>query len=316
MAKPSGELMVGARRKGHWEIVDLSNLNITIVGLGLMGGSLALSLRGKVATLTGIDSDPHTRHLALRDGVVDTVVSQLDEGISSSNLVILAVPVRHIVATLDELPNLRPEGCMVLDLGSTKKTIGQAMGRLPKQFSAIGGHPMCGREKSGLSAASPTLFRGQTFILCRNHRTTRLVEESVLGLVRAIGSEPLFMPAGAHDHLVATSSHLPYIVASVLMRRAWSEAKVDARLWSVSASGLHDTTRLAGSEPQMMLEILLTNREEVLRQVEAFGEELQEIADLLHSSDEETLYDALQAAQRQRIEYLQHKANSWNTEDE
>lgn len=295
--------------RGYWSTVDLANLNIAIVGLGLMGGSLALSLRGSVGRLTGIDIDPQTRDLALDGGIVDAVAPSMDEGISSSDMVVLAVPVRRIVTMLQELPQLRPGGCMVLDLGSTKNAVGQAMERLPERFSAIGGHPMCGREKSGLGVASATLYQGQTFILCRNRRTTPLVEENALALVRAIGSSPLFMLATNHDQLVATSSHLPYLVASVLMRRAWSVAEQDGRLWSVSASGLYDTTRLAGSEPQMMLEILLANRQEILRQVVAYGKELEGIADMLRNGDEETLYETLKAAQKRRNEYLRQKGH-------
>jgi len=285
--------------------MELAKAKITIVGLGLMGGSLALALQGKVESLTGVDSDRQTRELALRRGIVERATASLEAGIAANDLVILAVPVRSIIATLQDLPSVAEDGCMLLDLGSTKRLINQAMEHLPRRFAAIGGHPMCGREKSGLKVATETLYRDQTFILCRNRRTTSGVEEIVLQLIRAIGSEPLFMPADVHDRLVAASSHLPYLVATLLMRRTWSAAQEDARLWSVSASGLMDTTRLAGSGPQMMLEILLTNRVEILRQLEAYGDELREVADLLRSDDEEALLENLMAARQQRENYLE-----------
>jgi prephenate dehydrogenase len=115
------------------------------------------------------------------------------------------------------------------------------------------------------------------------------------------------MTADRHDRLVAASSHLPYVVASLLMRQAWETAQQDDRLWQVSASGLRDTTRLAGSNPEMMLEILLANRQAVLRQLETYREDLNWLAELLRGGDEETLRHNLKDAHRQRTEYFQNK---------
>ncbi|UCG23316.1 MAG: prephenate dehydrogenase/arogenate dehydrogenase family protein [Chloroflexota bacterium] len=289
------------------EDVQLSDLHIAIVGLGLMGGSLAMALRGSAGKLTGVDRDPESCRLAKATGVVDDARLSISEGIASADLVILAVPVRSIVTLLNGLPVVRPGGCMVLDLGSTKSEITQAMESLPDQFSTIGGHPMCGREHSGFGAARADLYRDQTFVLCRNRRTTASIENTALNLVRSIGSEPLVMTAERHDRLVAVSSHLPYVLASLLMGRAWEAARLDDRLWQVSASGLRDTTRLAGSEPEMMLEILLANKQAVLEHLEAYGRDLSGFSELLRNGDEAALRDTLQGGQRQRGEYYQRK---------
>lgn len=285
----------------------LKSLSVAIVGLGLMGGSLAMALRGVAGALVGFDKDAGNRELALKLGVVDAVAARLEEGTAGADLVILAVPVESIVAILRELPSLRPDGCMVLDLGSTKREIGKTMDGLPSQFSAIGGHPMCGRERSGITAATNDLFRGQTFVLCRTARTTRAVEETAHELVTAIGASPLFLAPGEHDELVAASSHLPYVVSSVLMGQAWAQAARDERLWQVSASGLRDTTRLAGSNPQMMLEIMLTNRTPLLAQIEAYSRELAAVADALRSFDRETLMGLLELSAQRREAYMRTK---------
>ncbi len=294
--------------------MDLSTLNVALVGLGLMGGSLAMAVRGAVGNLIGVDRDPNTRSVAMSRGVVDSVAPRLDEVIATVDLVVLAVPVRSIVSLIHALPEMRPDGCMVLDIGSTKGDIEQAMQLLPSQFSAIGGHPMCGRESSGIQAATADLYQDQTFILCRNRRTTLDIERIAVDLVREIGAQTLFMPADAHDQLVAASSHLPYIVASILMRQAWNMANEDDRLWLVSASGLRDTTRLAGSDAQMMLEILLTNRPHILRQIEAYGQELLNLAERLRYGDEEALRNILDAANQQRSEYLKVRFDIDNSE--
>jgi prephenate dehydrogenase len=286
---------------------ELASLKIAIVGLGLMGGSLAMALRGAAGKLIGLDRNGRTLKRALELSIVDEIAEPIEVGIRQADLVVLAIPVQGIVSLLEALPDLRPDGCMVLDLGSTKGEIGLAMEALPEQFEALGGHPMCGREHSGLDAAVVDLFQGETFILCRNARTTPAVEAAALQLVAQIGSEPLFMPASVHDQLVATSSHLPYVVASLLMGRAWAQAGQDRRLWQVSASGLRDTTRLASSNPEMMLEIMLTNRLPLLAQIEAYGQELTDMADALRRQDEPALRTMLETIARQRDAYLREK---------
>ena len=151
---------------------------ICVVGLGLMGGSLALALRlaGRLAIpqrpfhLTIVDNNPKTLNAALR--LADVATDDLAAGVQQADLVVLATPVRTIVNVLNQLPKLRPDGCLVLDLGSSKADICRAMDSLPDAFQAIGGHPMCGREVAGFGAATPDLFRQQTFILCPTQRTT------------------------------------------------------------------------------------------------------------------------------------------------
>jgi prephenate dehydrogenase len=194
-----------------------------------------------------------------------------------------------------------------MDIGSTKRAVERAMEDLPIQFAAIGGHPMCGRESSGLTAASADLFAGQTFILCRNRRTTLVIEEVAMMLVANIGARPHLMPADEHDALVATTSHLPYVVSATLMSRAWHRAAEDQRLWDVSASGLRDTTRLAGSNPEMMVEIMLTNQRALSAEIEAYAQELAAMAEALRTRNRQVLQGKLAEARDYRRDYLRAK---------
>jgi prephenate dehydrogenase len=147
---------------------------ITIVGLGLMGGSLALALRlaqrmphePGALHLTVVERDAATRQAAA--WLADELTADFAAGVRNADLVVLATPVRSIIGLLGELAAVRPEGCMVLDLGSTKADICRAMAELPEGFQAIGGHPMCGKETAGFGSATPDLYRGKTFILCRH----------------------------------------------------------------------------------------------------------------------------------------------------
>ena len=281
---------------------------LCIVGLGLMGGSLAKALKGKVGQLLGVDRHAATRQLALADGVVDIATGSLASGIKTADLVILATPVHTILRILAELPQIRPDGCLVMDLGSTKEEICAAMSALPDSFAAIGGHPMCGKETAGYHAADADLFRGQTFILSRNGRTTHQIEEISLSLVDHIEAKPMFLPANEHDQLVAVASHLPYLISAALMHRAADMD--DERIWPVSASGFRDTTRLAGSDPRMMLEILLTNRAAVLSQLAQYKTDLEEMIRLLDDKNETALASWLEAAQQEYIAYRRQKTDS------
>lgn len=284
---------------------------ICVVGLGLIGGSLALALRLAQRTavppfplhLTIVDTNPNTRAAAER--LADAVTDDLATGVTEAELVILATPVRAILHSLEMLPGIRPSGLMILDLGSSKADICAVMDKLPPQFQAVGGHPMAGKEVAGFGAATPDLFQGQTFILCQTQRTTPAIEAAALDVVGLVRANPLFLPPDVHDEMVAAISHLPYVAAATLMRTAADMA--DERVWPVSASGFRDTSRLSGTNPQMMLDILLTNRTAVLTQIAAFQERLTAVTNLLQTANETALAHWLIETQREYLTYKQYK---------
>ena len=272
---------------------------VCIVGLGLMGGSLALALRPFLSHLIIVDTNDATRKVAQK--FTDEVTGDLTDGVREAELVILATPVRTILHLLAQLPVARPDGCMIMDLGSTKAEICRTMEALPESFQAIGGHPMCGKETAGFAAASADLYRGQTFVLCRNGRTTPKIEAVAHEIIEIIGANPLRLSSQIHDEMVATTSHLPYLVSAALMNTA--AAQNNEQLWQVSASGFHDTTRLAGSAPQMLLDILLTNETAILNQIEAYQSKLNEIKHLLLNGSEQNIADWLKATSQHHADY-------------
>jgi prephenate dehydrogenase len=272
---------------------------VCIVGLGLMGGSLALALRPFLTHIAIVDTNPETR--AEAKGLADLVTGDLTEGVRNAELVILAAPVRTILHLLAQLPAARPDGCLVMDLGSTKAEICQAMDALPPSFQAIGGHPMCGKETAGFANADPNLFSGETFVLCENGRTTPHMKAVANEIIEHIGAMPLLLPPQTHDNMVAATSHLPYLVSAALMQTA--AAQNNEQLWQVSASGFRDTTRLAGSDPQMLLDILLTNGTAVLNQIEMYQNQLSEIKRLLSDVDEQELAHWLEKVNKSHNKY-------------
>jgi prephenate dehydrogenase len=266
---------------------SLSSTRIAILGLGLIGGSLALALRGKCAALLGIDPDPQTLELARQRQVVDAASNDPAELLPAADLVILAAPVRAILALLADLPAWHPGSPVVIDIGSTKSAIVAAMQALPERFDPLGGHPMCGKEKPGLQHAEAAIFQGAPFALTPLPRTSPSASALALELLQAIGARPLLIDHETHDQWVASTSHLPYLVSNALAFVTPLEAA------PLVGSGFRSTTRLAPSSLPMMLDILATNRQHLLTALHNLQSHLSALETLLQSSDEPALHAAL-----------------------
>jgi len=256
---------------------------IAILGLGLMGGSLALALRGRCTGLIGIDPDPQAVDLALARGVVDQASVSPHKLLSQADLVILAAPVGAILSLLRALPDLHTGMAVVLDLGSTKSDILNAMKALPPRFDPLGGHPMCGKEKASLAFAEDGLYRDAPFVLTPLERTTPHARSLAEQLVQAVGARSLWIDAETHDRWVAATSHLPYLLANTLAAITPLEAG------PLVGPGFRSTTRLAPASLTMMVDILTTNRENILESVQRFRQTLHTIELSLKAGDMETL---------------------------
>ena len=286
---------------GEDGFITLSKARVSIIGLGLMGASLALDLRGHCAEIIGVSRSPETLEYALAHRMVDRVTDF--EQALDCDLLVLAAPIRTIIQQLHEMSALDAAAqisktTVVVDMGSTKTEIVQAMQNLPKRFDPIGGHPMCGKEVAGIQYAEAGLYRKQTFVLSKLERTSPGALALVQEMIETIGARPLMLTPEKQDELVAVISHLPYLVASALVRTAI--AKDDPQLWDVAASGFRDTSRLAASDLTMMLNILLTNRESVLDALKNYRVELDALTALVEAGDEEMLKAALVPGQQKR----------------
>jgi prephenate dehydrogenase len=267
-----------------------------------MGGSLAWTLKDRQACqqVTGVARRLETVKLAVEWGVVDHATTDLDSAIREADIVVLATPVRTIIEMLPRVGRLAKPGCMVLDLGSTKTQIIHAMEKLPERVQPVGGHPMCGKESSGLEVAETDLYQNRVFVLTPLERTSAEALNLAQDLVRALGSRPLLLDAQRHDRLAAASSHLPYLLSCGLMAAAEELAQEDSVLWELTASGFRDTSRLSASDVDVMLDILITNREAVLEAVGTYSTQLQHLIALLEAHDERALARALGTARDRR----------------
>ena len=287
------------------EEADFSQQRVAILGLGLMGGSLALGLHGKASEVRGADPDPRARELALEMGIVDVAAGDAGEILDGADLVVLAAPVRANLALVQALPLLMPQGeAVVLDLGSTKAAICQAYADLPERFDPLGGHPMGGKERGGLQNADATIFHGATFALVALTRTSRRARALGETLARRLGSRPLWMEAETHDRWAAATSHLPYLLSNALALATPVEAK------ALVGPGFRSTSRLAGGFTPMMLDVLLTNRENLLEAAERFRIELEALEMALRLGDEAAILAGLERSAQRHAQLVQANTGS------
>ncbi len=282
---------------------SLLETRLAVIGLGLMGGSLAAALSGRCANVIGCDLDPQAVQTALTRGWIHAGTQDPIVAVSQADMVVLASPVRTILSLLDDLAPHFPPGCVILDLGSTKTQITAKMEALPASLQPIGGHPMCGKEFSGIQAADPLLYRGQTFILTPLARTSHQALTLASELVDALGAQTLILTPQENDHLAALASHLPFLLSAGLVETVRQAAQQDSRLWRVTASGYRDTSRLAASSVTMMTDILLTNRDAVIQALSEFSENLNNLTELIKSAQEDELRDLLSAIHDSRKDW-------------
>jgi prephenate dehydrogenase len=282
--------------------MELSEARVAIVGLGLMGGSLAaaLSTRSACREVIGIARRQSSLNTALTLRFVQRGVTDLRAGLADADLVVLCTPVGDIldkVATIG--PWLKP-GAVLLDVGSTKSAICAAMATLPEGVQPVGGHPMCGKESSGLTMAEPDLYQDRVFVLCPLERTSAGARALVEDLVRAVGARPTYLEPDRHDRLVAAISHLPFMLAVTLVQAAARLGDDDPLLWSLAAGGYRDTSRVAAGSVPMMMDILATNRKPILEALHQAQSDLASLTAYLEANDTVRLRQTLESAAERR----------------
>jgi prephenate dehydrogenase len=274
----------------------LAECRTGIIGLGLMGGSIALALKDACRSINGYDVDRNVLAQALEREIIQRPIDLRGDEI---DLLILAAPVSAILDWLERVPAVFPGEFHLLDLGSTKAQIVARMQALPDRISPLGGHPMCGKESSGLSAADGELYRGCLFALTPLERTQPSTLNVAHELVAWLQARSLLLDPHEHDRAAAAISHLPYLIAATLVAAV---VKLDDdTAWALAASGFRDTSRLAASDVTMLLDILQSNRAEVLNALESAQWSLQETSALIASADWETLRVKLAAVREKRV---------------
>lgn len=259
---------------------------VTIVGLGLMGGSLGLAIRRAYprVQLFGVDRDRRVVVLALKLGLIERGAPELSAELASVDLVLLATPVGAILEILPRLPELIGAGTLVSDLGSTKAQICKMGERLlPGRF--IGGHPLAGSERSGLAAADPGLLRGAPYALTPCGDVQGPTLERLARFLRVLGARVLIIGPEEHDRIVARTSHLAQLLSVALAGLIVEKGREDERYLRLCGGGLRDMTRLAASPYAIWRDVLRTNAGEIDRALGEFREILDCLQDRLVTGD-------------------------------
>ncbi len=272
---------------------------LAIVGLGLMGGSLARAVKeaGLPWRVRGLARNPETRRAALAAGAVDEACATAAEVAREADLVVIALPVRAIPDAARDLSPHLAAGTVVTDVGSTKVLLTRRIEAvLPAGVPFIGGHPIAGTEESGFTASFAGLYRGARCLLTPGATSTPAAVALVRGLWESVGMRVETLAAATHDRILAVVSHLPHVVAYALVNAA---AQADAGLpglLSYTGGGFRDFTRIAASHPAMWRDICLDNRDEVLKAFDEFLTEAGRLRSLIAAGDGPGLEEAFCAA--------------------
>ncbi len=263
-------------------------LNVAIIGVGLIGGSLALAARrsGTFQTIVGIDVNQDSIRKAQALDIVDWGTTDLQQGLKEADLVVLATPVRTIVPLIEEIVSHAKPGTILTDVGSVKAEILAAVDALPlHELHFVGGHPIAGTENSGVEAALADLFFQRKCILTPTERTSATALERVTQVWNSVGADVLCMDTQLHDRIFAAVSHLPHYVAFALVKCIDNLAGSGDDFFRFSAGGLKDFTRVAASDPVMWTDIALMNRANILDCIDRFQESLSELRQHISEAD-------------------------------
>jgi len=294
-------------RNDRWALHCYNNtVLVTIIGLGLIGGSIGLALRqGKKPAweIVGYSRRQETVANALSLGAIERGETNLKDAVKQADFVIIATPVLTVKEIFSEIAPHLPSACIVTDTASTKVQVMKwAEEILPPTVDFIGGHPMAGKETYGIQAAEAELFRGCTYCLTSSEKASPKSMDTVKGMVKKLGAIPFLIGAQKHDKLVAGISHLPMLLSAALIslttkNPSWS------KMSKLAASGYHDLTRLASGNPEVNSHICLSNKEAIVNWMDKFSQELERYRQLVAEGDKR-LEQALTEANKARQEWL------------
>jgi prephenate dehydrogenase len=241
-------------------MVELAGLRVAVIGTGLMGASVGLGARRLGAWVAGFDADEQALDAAAEREAVDEACASVEAALEQADLAVVAVPVAALPAVAQHALAASPEACTVTDVGSTKASVCGAVGA-SRRF--VGGHPVCGSEARGAGHASAGLYEGATWFLTPLPETDAESYRLVHAFAGGLGAVPVAIEAGAHDRLIALTSHLPHALANLIVNQAGT-ARIDGHDPLAAAGGsLRDLTRVAGANPRIWVDIFLENREEL-----------------------------------------------------
>lgn len=287
---------------------------IVIIGVGLIGGSFASALRktGLARHIVGVGRSQRNMEHALARHIIDEIASDIASAVHNADLIFLAMPVGQTGNVMMHLAPHVQANTIITDAGSTKQDViaaARAHLSLQNRHHFVPGHPIAGAEQSGVQAAQADLYQNRHVILTPLPETSPESVERIRELWQACGAQVSLMAADEHDRVLATTSHLPHVLAFTLMNHLKHSTSHPDDLLRFAGSGFRDFTRIASSSPEMWRDICLANREALLTQIEAYQDELHALTEILQNNDGKALQQTFSQARALREDWLR-RANS------
>jgi prephenate dehydrogenase len=275
-------------------------MRIAVLGVGLIGGSVGLAARERLgATVSGYDAAPEALALARELRAVDRACETVADGVGDAEAVFVAVPVGALDQTIAEALASAPADCVVTDVGSTKRAVVAAQG--DPRF--VGGHPLAGAETAGVRHARADLFEGATWFLTPSETTSGMLYERLHRLLRSLGASPAAIEPDTHDTILATVSHLPHVLANVLVAQAARALAAGEQRLPATGPSFRDATRVAGAPSGIWTDIYLSNRDALGLEIERTIAALEEVRDALRDGDASAItgWNESAASDRRRL---------------
>lgn len=282
---------------------------ILVVGLGLIGSSLALCIKREhpAIIIVGLDSQTKSEEFALKRGIINEIASSLKETAPQVDVILLCSPVKTMMKQLDELSQLKlKETVIISDVGSTKFAIVEQAKALQLN-NFVGGHPMAGSHKSGVTAADENLFENAYYILTPIDSASKQAEKTIQKLLIGTRAKFVTLTAKEHDEITGMLSHLPHIIAAGLVNQSKCFNDEQPRSNQLAAGGFRDITRIASSDPQMWTDILLSNKAPLLKLLDDWQKEMSQVARWIDQNNKAAIFQFFYEAKETRSQMPVHK---------
>ncbi len=263
-------------------------MRIALVGVGLIGGSIGLAARDRLgATVAGYDTSAHALDVASERGAIDRACDDVAQAVHDAEAVFVAVPVGGLRPAVTAALDAAPAGCVISDVGSTKRSVVAAL----EDSRFVGGHPLAGAETSGVQHARADLFDGATWYLTPTPTTSGILYERLHRFVHSLGARPVAIEPEIHDTILATVSHLPHVLANVLVAQAAQTLAAGGERLPATGPSFRDATRVAGASSGIWTDIYLSNRDALAAGIEDTIARLQAVREALDAADATAITD-------------------------
>ncbi|NSW91948.1 MAG: prephenate dehydrogenase [Firmicutes bacterium] len=287
----------------------MMNKKFSIIGLGLIGGSLARAFcqRLNIQDITAVDKNTDSINQALKDGNISRGFTEVNEYVWNSDVIFICTPVKSTIEYIKKLYKKTKPRCIVTDVGSTKSEIISYINNLSDPPCFIGGHPMAGTEKTGYASSFSHLFENAYYVLTPSKSTSDESLSFMIELIKGIGGIPVVVDALVHDRATAGISHVPHIIASALVNLIKEIDFPDGKMQMLAAGGFKDITRIASSNPEMWQSIILSNKQQVEDILNVFISNLSNILQCIKEEREKEIYSFFESAKNYRNTFAEGK---------